>query len=74
MQVLDPDLDLRSVKYSVWRSGGDMKLFHREKEKGEGEEEVVTEDVSPNMEEETAEQEELPTRTDHTPPNDTKEE
>ena len=30
LQVLDPELDLRTVKYSVWRSGGDMKLFYRE--------------------------------------------
>lgn len=34
MQVLDPVLDLRTVKHSIWRSGGDMKLFYRER-KGE---------------------------------------
>ena len=32
IQVLDPDLDLRTVKHSIWKSGGDMRLFYREKE------------------------------------------
>ena len=31
-QVLDPDLDLRTVRYRFWKSGGDMKLFYREVE------------------------------------------
>lgn len=35
-------MDLRSVKYSVWRSGGDMKLFYKE-----GEREVVTTEEVP---------------------------
>ena len=29
-QVLDPELDLRTIKHSIWKSGGDMKLFYRE--------------------------------------------
>ena len=29
VQLLDPDLDLRTVKYSVWKSGGDMRLMYR---------------------------------------------
>ena len=31
-QVLDPELDLRTVKHSIWKSGGDMRLFYRQKE------------------------------------------
>ena len=31
-QVLDLDLDLRTVRYKYWKSGGDMKLFYREAE------------------------------------------
>ena len=31
-QVLDPELDLRTVKHSIWKSVGDMRLFYREKE------------------------------------------
>ena len=29
-QILDPELDLRTIKHSIWKSGGDMKLFYRE--------------------------------------------
>ena len=29
-QVLDQDLDLRTVKYSIWKSSGDMRLYYRE--------------------------------------------
>ena len=32
IQVLDPDLDLRTVRYKYWKSGGDMKLYYREAE------------------------------------------
>ena len=31
MQVLEPDLDLRTVKYFIWKSSGDVRLFYREK-------------------------------------------
>lgn len=30
MQVLDQDLDLRTVKYSIWKSSGDIRLYYRE--------------------------------------------
>ncbi|XP_064382723.1 WD repeat-containing protein 48-like [Halichondria panicea] len=30
-QVLDPELDLRTVKYFIWKSSGDVKLVYREK-------------------------------------------
>ena len=29
-QVLDQDLDLRTVKYSIWKSSGDIRLYYRE--------------------------------------------
>ena len=29
-QVLDKELDLRTVKYSIWKSSGDMRLYYRE--------------------------------------------
>ena len=29
-QVLDADLDLRTVKHTIWKSGGDMRLYYRE--------------------------------------------
>lgn len=38
VQVLDIELDLRSVKHTVWRSGGDMKLFYKECAESAGEE------------------------------------
>ncbi len=31
LQVLDPELDLRTVKYFIWKSSGDVKLVYREK-------------------------------------------
>lgn len=40
-QVLDPELDLRSVKYFVWRSGGDMKLFYKEKHTSSSEDSIL---------------------------------
>ena len=27
--MLDPELDLRTVRYKYWKSGGDMKLYFR---------------------------------------------
>lgn len=30
MQVLDQELDLRTVKYSIWKSSGDIRLYYRE--------------------------------------------
>ena len=30
LQVLDKDVDLRTVKYSIWKSSGDIRLFYRE--------------------------------------------
>ena len=41
IQVLDSELDLRTVKYSIWRSGGDVRLMYREKK----EESVIIEDT-----------------------------
>ena len=32
VQVLEHDLDLRTVKYSIWKSGGDMRMFYRKLE------------------------------------------
>lgn len=32
MQVLDRELDLRTVKYSIWKSSGDVRLYYREVE------------------------------------------
>ncbi len=29
--MLDPELDLRTVKYFIWKSSGDVKLVYREK-------------------------------------------
>lgn len=29
LQVLDPILDVRTVRYTVWKSGGDMKFSYR---------------------------------------------
>ena len=31
-QVLNPLLDMRTVKLTVWKSGGDMKLFYKIKD------------------------------------------
>lgn len=31
-QVLDPLLDVRTVRYTVWKSGGDMKFTYRVKQ------------------------------------------
>lgn len=28
--MLDQDLDLRTVKYSIWKSSGDIRLYYRE--------------------------------------------
>ncbi|TSS97513.1 WD repeat-containing protein 48 [Bagarius yarrelli] len=30
-QVLDPNMDLRTVKYFIWKSGGDLTLHYRQK-------------------------------------------
>lgn len=30
LQVLDKDVDLRTVKYSTWKSSGDIRLYYRE--------------------------------------------
>ena len=32
VQVLDPELDLRTVKHSIWKGGGDLKLSYRLKD------------------------------------------
>ena len=32
VQVLDLDLDLRTVRYKYWKLGGEMKLYYREAE------------------------------------------
>ena len=41
VKVLDLDLDLRTVRFKYWKSGGDMRLYYREaprkKEGKEGE-------------------------------------
>lgn len=30
-QVLDPNMDLRTVKHFIWKSGGDLTLHYRQK-------------------------------------------
>lgn len=31
IQVLDPNMDLRTVKHFIWKSGGDLTLHYRQK-------------------------------------------
>lgn len=31
LQVLDPNMDLRTVKHFIWKSGGDLTLHYRQK-------------------------------------------
>lgn len=31
VQVLDPNMDLRTVKHFIWKSGGDLTLHYRQK-------------------------------------------
>ncbi len=45
VQVLDPELDLRSVKHSVWRSGGDMKLFYKERKEGAADDSAIKQEL-----------------------------
>ncbi len=52
LQVLDPELDLRTVKVKMWRSGGDVKLFYRKKEVTTAPEEEEEERVEGKGEEE----------------------
>lgn len=51
VQILDPDLDLRTVKHSVWKSGGDMKLYFKENKEGSKDRQELSADSASRPEE-----------------------